>query len=373
MTQWMNRWSQVQSALFAGALLTLGGLAAMNARSFRLPGSVDLLNGSLAKAFETQYDELFPVKTLGVNLWAAIDYTVFIEGRPGIVIGKEDWLYTDEEFNVGNDYHAHLRDNLALIVSHNSELASSGVQLVVAVVPAKARVYPELLGSRRPARAHLDLYDTLLARLADANIPTADLRNTLIAGKLRHPTYFRTDTHWTPWGAQLAAREVAAVVRSQQWARTPGSVYVTRLDRTILHRGDLLGFLPLEPYFAQLLPQPETVEVMRTEVARSKGDALRATEADLFGDAALPEVVLVGTSYAANPLWNFAGYLEESLHEAIVNYAREGGGPFQPMAAYLRSEDFSKSRPRLVIWEIPERALLSAASVNAPNTFADAR
>ena len=362
----MNRSLRVQSVLFSGAIVTLGALAAVNARSFHLFGPVNMVNGTLAKVFESQYDERFPVKRLGVNLWAAIDYAVFDEGRAGVVIGKQGWLYTDEEFNVSNDYETHLRDNLALISSHSRRLADAGVRLVVAVVPAKARVYPEFLGSRRPAGAHVNLYDRLLGKLAVENIPAADLRSTLVAGKVRRPTFFRTDTHWTPWGARLAAREVAEVVHRDRLVQSPGSAYVTRLERTIPHRGDLLGFLPLEPYFAGLLPQPEAIGVMKTKVALPENPPRPATEADLFSDSALPNVVLVGTSYGANPLWNFAGYLEESLQQDIANYARPGGGPFQPMTTYLQSDDFRQRPPRLVIWEIPERALLSGASVTAP-------
>ena len=245
---------------------------------------------------------------------------------------------------------------------------------MVVVVPDKAHVYPEFVGRRRPAGAHAGVYEKLLQALADENIPAADLRSTLMAGKLRRPTYLRTDTHWTPWGARLAAREISAVVhRAGLGRRSPGADYVTRLERTVSHRGDLLTFLPLEPYFKGLLPQSETIEVMQTEAADRESGMKRQTEADLFGDAALPDVALVGTSFSANPLWNFAGFLEESLQEGIANYARPGAGPFQPMAAYLQGTDFHQRPPRLVIWEIPERALLRGAAASAPGALADAR
>ena len=54
----------------------------------------------------------------------------------------------------------------------------------------------------------------------------------------------------------------------------------------------------------------------------------------------------------------------------IANYAREGAGPYLPMHAYLQSADFREHRPHLVIWEIPERALLmsrrTAATAETP-------
>ncbi len=348
----------IQTAGFIGIIAVMGAIAALNARSFVVPHPVELVDGSLAKAFETHYDALFPVKKLGVNLWAAIDYAAFGEGRPGVVLGRQDWLYTDEEFNVGENYAANVQGHLVLIKQLEQELASAGVALMVGVVPAKARIYPEFLAGRKPAQAHSTLYDAVLASLAAESIPAADLRGTLAAGKTQQPTYFRTDTHWTPWGAQLAAREIATTVRAAGLLSSPGSVYATRTEQVSPFRGDLFNFLPFEPYFTQLLPPQENIAVMRTEAAVADGGSASTTAQDLFGDSAVPEVVLVGTSYSADSRWNFAGFLREFLGEDIVSYAREGAGPFRPMAAYLRSEDFRRQPPRLVIWEIPERALL---------------
>ena len=77
----------------------------------------------------------------------------------------------------------------------------------------------------------------------------------------------------------------------------------------------------------------------------------------LFGDAALP-VTLVGTSYSANKLWHFEGHLKTAMQADILNMADEGQGPFATMRAWLDSGNFKSNKPRLVIWEMPERYLL---------------
>jgi alginate O-acetyltransferase complex protein AlgJ len=349
----------IQTALFIAIIAVMGAIAALNARTFSVAGPVDLVDGSLAKAFETHYDELFPAKKLGVNLWAAIDYAVFGEGRPGVVLGKQDWLYTDEEFDVEEDYESNIRSHLLLIGRLNRRLASEGVSLVVGVVPTKARIYPEFLAGRKPARPYSNLYDEVLVELEAEAIPAVDLRGTLADGRKQQPTYFRTDTHWTPWGAKLAAAQVAKTLRDGGLLRSPGGVYATRTEEVRPFRGDLFSFLPLDPYFAQLLPPQENIDVVKTEAFIAEDAVASTAQQDLFGDSEVPEVVLVGTSYSANSSWNFAGFLQEFLGEDIVNYAREGAGPFRPMADYLRSEDFRRKPPRMVIWEIPERALIA--------------
>jgi alginate O-acetyltransferase complex protein AlgJ len=358
----MSREAAVHTLLFSSVIAVTGLLAAVSARSFRLPEHITVSEGGLAKAFETHYEQHFPAKQLGVNLWAAIDYTLFREGRPGVVIGADDWLYTDEEFNVADDARATFHANFARIAEVRAALETAGVALVAALVPAKARIYSEFLVDRKPAEPHVELYDELLARLAAEGIPTADLRTPLTDGKQQRQTYFRTDTHWTPWGARLAATEVARVTHVSGLAPDDDSDYETRVERTAAHRGDLCNFLPLAPYFTQLLPPRERIDITRTDITRAQGAQKSSpAAADLFGDSNLPNVVLVGTSYSANPLWNFAGFLKEALHTDVASYARAGAGPFQPMLAYLKSADFRDHRPHLVIWEIPERALLVTA------------
>jgi alginate O-acetyltransferase complex protein AlgJ len=125
--------------------------------------------------------------------------------------------------------------------------------------------------------------------------------------------------------------------------------FVTETVQTRSHQGDLTRFLPLAPLFESLMPQADRLQQRETHAAEAGGD-------DLFGDSDLP-VALVGTSYSANPSWNFAGALREHLQRDLANYAEEGGGPLVPMLKYLQSEELKNDPPQLVIWEFPERYL----------------
>jgi alginate O-acetyltransferase complex protein AlgJ len=362
MDHYAHRRATLQTLLFAGIIAVLGALSLFRARHFHVPEHVGLVNGQLARGFEGHYDQVFPIRELGVNVWAAIDYLGLGEGRPGVVIGRQGWLFTDEEFNLGETFDANISARLALVRSVHHQFNQSGVALVVALVPSKARVYAQYLGGRQPAAGQRMLYDRLLAALAGDGITTADLRHTLAQGSAQQLTYFRTDTHWTPFGAQLAATAVVRVIRDAGLLGPGGPLFATHTGAPQLHRGDLVTFLPLQPYFASLLPQPEVISVDTTQAVAGERASQAATPGDLFGDAGLPGVVLVGTSYSANPLWNFPGYLREILGEDLADYSKEGLGPFRPMADYLRSADFTGHPPRLAIWEIPERAFAAAAA-----------
>ena len=343
----------IHAYLFAGLVLVICVAALTRARSFTPPPVQDeLIDGRVAHAFEAHYDDAFPVRKFGISLWAALDYVLFHEARSGVVIGKDDWLYTDEEFVIGSDASRELLRNFALINWARTQLAERQVRLLMAIVPSKARVYPEHLGRRTPPTLHRDLYRRVQDQFEATRLPSADLLPALTEGKATQPTYLRTDTHWTPHGARLAAAKIAVAVDQLRTPPASPTVFEIKSDGTRTHRGDLYNFLPLDPYFAFLLPPPDTLDVVTTERAGDAGGG------DLLGDAVAPRIALVGTSYSAEPQWNFVGALEHALGEDVGNYSKEGVGPFAPMFEYLRSEDFRRAPPKLVIWEIPERYLV---------------
>ncbi len=78
-----------------------------------------------AKAVETHYDEEFPIKRLGTNLWAALDFKLFNEGRPGVVLGRDQWLYSDEEFHPIVNEELNLQGNYALVEGVRQTLKKS--------------------------------------------------------------------------------------------------------------------------------------------------------------------------------------------------------------------------------------------------------
>lgn len=350
----------VHAGLFAASVLVLGALAAQRALPFVWPTDADVRVGEVARRFESHYDAVFPIRTLGTNLWAAIQYTLFDEGRPGVVVGTDGWLYTQEEFRGWPDGDARVEAHLDTIAEVDRLLSRRGSALIVALLPAKARIYPEHRADRMPAPVHKDLYARVRRGLLDRGITAPDLFTALARCKSGEPVFLRTDTHWTPAGARCAAADIAATVQRSGRMSRQQQVYRTEAGALREHAGDLLRFLPLSPYFSSLLPPADQVVEMRTQSAAAN---------DLLADTPAPDVALVGTSYSADPLWNFVGFLQAGLGEDVLNLADPGRGPFAPMLDYLR--DQTAPLPRLVIWEIPER-YLPAEAANALDDSADA-
>ena len=200
-------------ALFMALLLALGAWSTRSFFGFSTTAETTVLNGRWSKAVETHYDDEFPIKRLGTNLWAALDFKLFNEGRPGVVLGRDQWLYSDEEFHPIVNEELNLQGNYALVEGVRQTLKKQGVQLVMAIVPAKTRLYPEHLGEVKPASIHANLYKDFHARVAATKILAPDLLGPLQKGKQDgQQVFLRTDTHWTPEGAQIAAQTLAKTI-----------------------------------------------------------------------------------------------------------------------------------------------------------------
>ena len=153
-------------------------------------------------------------------------------------------------------------------------------------------------------------------------------------------------------GAEVAAQQLGAVIAEKTPLNGEPEKFVTQAKETAPYKGDLTNFLPLDPLFSNLLPQPDQLQQRSTDpvAAEATGDDA------LFADSDVA-VGLVGTSYSANPNWNFVGALKQALHSDVVNYAEDGHGPILPMLKYLQTDAFKNSPPQVLIWEFPERYL----------------
>jgi alginate O-acetyltransferase complex protein AlgJ len=99
---------------------------------------------------------------------------------------------------------------------------------------------------------------------------------------------------------------------------------------------------------SMLRPRSDQEAVVTTQ--QTSEDA----SAGLFGDAQVP-VVLTGTSYSLRG--NFHGYLQQALSTKILNTAKDGGGFLTAAEAYFKDDAFLSAKPKVLVWEVPERFL----------------
>ena len=323
----------------------VGGLQALRVSQIPLPQDA-LLSGGLTASFERLYKRDLPHHALAFGVVGATRYALLHEAQVGAITGRDGWLFTAEE---ARPSPASLSPTVDAITHIRARLAARGVGLILLPLPEKIDIAaahaPSAALSQRAAALHGDF----LAALDAAGIDAIDLRPALSGPPAR---FFKTDTHWTPKGARLSAEALAAS------GRLPlGDL---RYTSTPLpdgwHSGDLVAFVTT-PAFAPSIGLPPEV------LARTSLTAIDTT--DIFASSAT-DLVLIGTSYSANPDWGFADALMQALGRDVLNLAEPGLGPMQPMLRYLDSAELAADPPTTVIWEFPIRALTDPALFSTP-------
>jgi alginate O-acetyltransferase complex protein AlgJ len=338
----------LRSARYVLPVVFFGYAAVVNFGYTRFPGAEEIprdvtaLRGALTAKLDSVYRQSLPHREPAIGMIGAMRYLALGEGRKGVVTGRDGWLYTAEEVRPSPVALARPLDRIAEV---GDRLASVGARLVIVPVPGKLDVHVDH-SDPETAAGITQLYDRFLAGLSQRGVAVMDARAVLRAEAAQRPAFFRTDTHWTPAGAEAVARGLGAsgLVTPGQMPFAVASVAVDRFT------GDLVSFVTDD----QLAPLVGLMpEITAPYTAEAQGDA----GADIFGSAGAGATLLIGTSYSANPAWSFAEALKLALHQDVLNLAVEGQGPARPMLDYLASSEFRDTPPALVIWEFPVRYL----------------
>ncbi len=272
------------------------------------------------------------------------------EGCPG-------WLFLADELAVHARGAEHAAARLRTVSGIQRKLAQSNIQLLVAVVPDKSRIMAgQLCKLERPAALDARARNWVQG-LQQAGVNAVDLTPSL--RDAAQDTFLRTDTHWNEHGAQLAAQAMGKTARSQAGGPLePRQTTEIVPGRPQARPGDLVRLAGIDWLPASRQPAPETAAASEFRVADASGSGGQDDADDLFGDANLPTVALIGTSFSRTS--GFADFLAHALETPVASFAKDGGAFSGSASEYFASKAFKQTPPRLVIWEIPERDLETA-------------
>ena len=270
------------------------------------------------------------------------------------VIGKSEWLFYNLEMAEAS--HAAATDvSLDLIQRFNKVLASNGVNLVVAMVPVKMRIYSEYLPDEIKINDYMaGNYGRMNKALQAANVSTVDLNTAFVNSPKRNsdtPLFFRLDTHWTPTGAMVAAETIKAGVIANPALKaaldaTPEEAFkLVIANRKRPSKGrDLVDQLP-----------KNTLTFAPELVAQVNVTRVQPPKEDLLGNRVPVGLTLVGSSYSME--WTgFTDALRYALQRDILGVAVAADqGSWVGIESYLRDDAFQTKAPKMIVWEMPER------------------
>lgn len=270
------------------------------------------------------------------------DFRVLVDGRDGWLFRTGMDLATT--FDITDQSLRGLRRLADALRRRGTELVlvyqpPRGLMDVDKLEPEQRRAY-DFDAARRNYAAALERLRT------GAGVVVAPL-DTLVDENKGYEYFFRRDHHWTPAGAEQSAKVVAETVQKlPAFASIPRHQFETHKVGVLAKPGTLQKIaeqLCGGGYSLQYVP------MYATEAAGS-GDA----GGGLLGEAAQPQITLVGTSNSdSKGGYNFGGYLQQYLGADIVNVALSGGAFEGSLIHYLMSKEFQEHPPRILIWEMP--------------------
>lgn len=274
------------------------------------------------------------------------------------IIGKNDWLFVRYELALPSDL-PDTQATVQLIQKTQKLLSDNGVALALVIVPSKIRIYAEHLPDSVKLDSYTaDKYESVAKTLTDAGVNVVNLNQPFLNSPLRNsetPLFLRLDTHWAPAGALLAAQTVKAeidknAVLKAALAATPEAKYTFSWNnRKINHRArDLVNLLPKD---AQNFPYEQ--------VLLFKSEKVQAAQAGLLNAGDNVAITVIGSSYT-NKNTGYPDGLRFTLQRDILDISIPvDQGPWVGLESYFRDDAFQTNKPKLIVWEIPERELRS--------------
>lgn len=285
-----------------------------------------------------------------------------------VIIGKNDWLFTPYEFATPADA-ADTDATVQLLQKANRLFEAKGVALALVIVPSKIRIYSDQLPDSHPLDAYTaGKYEKVSAALRAGGVNVVNLNQPFLNSPQRlgdSPLFLRLDTHWAHAGALLAGETVKAAIDASPvlkaaLAATPEEKYTLNWSKQKVNQRarDLVKLLPKDG------PSFPAEQSMMFKVNREK-----ASQAGLLTTGDNVGVTVIGSSYT-NKNTGYPDGLRYLLQRDLLDISIPvDQGPWVGMEAYLRDDAFKTNKPKLIIWEIPERELRSPPNYK----FRDAR
>ena len=281
------------------------------------------------------------------------------QGSQPIVGGKSgDWLFTPYEFALKSDAQD-TQATVQMLEKANALFARSGIALAVVIVPSKVRIHADQLPASHPLDAYTaDKYDNIVKALTAGGVTVINLNQAFLASPHRQsdtPLFLRLDTHWAPSGAMLAAETIKAGIDASSTlktalAATPAEKFdlAWAKQKSNTRARDLVRLMPAgSPAFP-----PE--QILSFKVSKAS-----ANQAGLLGGGDNVGITVIGSSYT-NKNTGYPDAIRYILQRELLDISLPvDQGPWYGMDAYLRDDAFKTRKPKLIIWEIPEREFRS--------------
>ncbi|OGF49467.1 MAG: hypothetical protein A2231_12320 [Candidatus Firestonebacteria bacterium RIFOXYA2_FULL_40_8] len=335
-----------------------------------------------------------------------LDLYSYLFGDTGerCVLGRDNWLfyrpglrYLTEPDRLEENKKKRSENVIEIISKFRNSLREKNIELVVVPVPEKPVIYPEMLAAG--VKQVISPSEEFLKGLSKKGINTVDLFTALREAKEKNPKiqyYLKADTHWTPAGAEVAARKISGELIKLKYKTGRYKGYSRKNIKT-KRRGDLVGMLGAslgkerfeveEAECGQILDNvtgliiPDKVGVSGLYRNTHLIDTEKEASVLLLGDSfsriyQLPEANSLGENKAGVVVTNtraegsktllpgsagLPSLLAWELQSAVDYILSDGGAAKNTRLILVNNMEILRNK-KVVIWEFTERDIASGFS-----------
>ena len=293
-------------------------------------------------------------KINGKQVGYALETTVYPKAAgtsEGVVAGGNFQFFYQKclrDFQHTNLYNAGTLNSLKTRVAGRISTlknANLDTEIIYMVVPAAMTVYPELVPDQYEQGKGDSRMDQVLDTLSAAGATVIDLRTAFEEHKNdEYPLYFKTDSHWTDYGAFIAYQELfnhisksfpEAAPRSFEEFNWKGDfyksgdmpVYLNMISGSIYENGKITNSDILEYGWYRTFDKSVSVDKKITSVPRYRADvqmvySTEVTWAHTFntGRSELPSCMVMHDSFGTQIFDILAERMDTTVYPAMWDY-----------------------------------------------------
>jgi len=184
---------------------------------------------ALPRGLDRYLGDRFGFRTELVHTHSRLRYAVHLPSDLRVLIGRDGWLFLIGDGTMEQATGTLVRESMIrrfadVAATLNARFAARQTRFLVTMPPNGATINRARLPAWAATPPPVSEYDLMLDALAARQVPALDLRPALRAANASHPTYRRTDTHWTKFGALVAYNAVVNALRLPAWMIEPARV-----------------------------------------------------------------------------------------------------------------------------------------------------
>lgn len=155
-------------------------------------------NGKFQKKYETYLSDQFPGRDEWVALQTNISRLFGKKESNGVYFGKDDYLL--EQYDASDFDEEQMQTNIDVLVEFVNRVGERA-DVKVMMVPTKTWVMQEKLPLFAPTYDEQIFYDALQEKFSAVDEQTLIPVDQVLFAHRNEEIYYRTDHHWTTWGA----------------------------------------------------------------------------------------------------------------------------------------------------------------------------